>query len=134
MAWPPVWRPIAVALGLVGYVLVTRLMLGILRGAAAPGGRAVRLGYAAASASAVVAGLMWGPAPLRSAVEAAMTLGVGPVGLLVAAHRAARRPRTAAAPILPSSAWIAAGVVVFGLFALVQGRGLGPLAAIGLPR
>ena len=130
--WPRAWRPVAVVIGIVVYAASFRAIVRFLRTAMAPTGHAVSLGYAAAVASAVVAGLAWPSAPLRGALEAALTLGGAPLGLLVAAWRAGTR--TASAPPIPRSwGWIAASILVFGLFVAVQGRGLGPDAGAPLP-
>jgi hypothetical protein len=130
--WPAMWRPIAVALGIAAYAGGIALTTAALRGKDAPGLRAVALAYAAGALSAVVAGLMWQPAPLRSALEALLTLGIAPLGLLVAARRAARDGN--APPIARSWPWIAASAVLYVVFLVVQARGLGPLAVTGLPR
>ena len=93
------------------------------------------MAYVAAVASAVIAGLMWSPEPIKSAIEGFLTLGIAPLGLLVAAARAGREADRVmpTAPILRSWSWIAVSVAVFGSFLIVQGRGLGSLARIGLP-
>lgn len=141
MGWSWVWRPIMAAIGVAAYAAAMRVMLIVLRGKAAPTWQAIRLAYAAAAASAVIAGLMWSAAPIRSAREGFLTLGIAPLGLLFVAARAGRNAAgstgNAANPdrsISRSWIWIAVSVVVFGSFLLVQGRGLGSLASIGLPR
>jgi hypothetical protein len=131
--WPWLWRPIAVATGVAAYAATLGLAHNVLGRTDAPGRRAIRLAYAAGAVSAVVAGLMWQPEPVRSAVEGFLTLGVAPLGLLAAAYWAARGAGIAAAPIVRSWNWIAISAAVYVIFLLVQGRGLGPLAAIGLP-
>ena len=88
--------------------------------------------YSAGTASAVIAGLMWPPMPLRSALEAFLTLGIAPLGLLLAARRA-RGDGGISAPIPRSWPWIVVSVVVFVAFLLMQARGLGPLASRALP-
>jgi hypothetical protein len=130
--WPPLRRPTAIAAGVATYAGTIALTAAALRRKGAPGWQAIGLAYAASAASAVIAGLMWQPAPMRSALEGFLTLGIAPLGLLVAAKRAARSADDAA-PIPRSWPWIATGAVVFVIFVAVQGRGLGPLAAIGLP-
>jgi hypothetical protein len=130
--WPTLWRPVFVALGIAVYAGGIALTTAALRNKDAPGWRAVALAYAMGAASAVIAGLMWPPLPLRSALEAFLTLGIAPLGLLFAARRAARDAD--AIPIPRAWAWIAASAAVYVAFLLVQARGLGPLAATGLPR
>jgi len=90
MGWSWVWRPIAAAIGVAAYAVAMRLMLVVLRRNGAPRRQAIRLAYAAAVASAIIAGLMWSAAPIRSAREAFLTLGIAPLGLLVAAEWASR--------------------------------------------
>lgn len=127
MGWPGIWRPIAAAVGIGSYALLVRWLATITRRQGAPAGGAIRLAYAAAAISAVVAGLMWRPEPLRSALEGFLTLGIAPLGLLSAARRAAHpRHEVAADPIRRSWTWITVCAAIFGLFLLVQARGLGP--------
>lgn len=130
--WQPVWRPIMAAIGLAAYVAVMRWTLVLLRDPAAPGSRAVRLAYIAAAVSAALAGLMWSPGPMRSAAEGLVTLGVAPLGLLAINRRAGVGSGQAEDRVIARS-WplIAISFTVFIAFALVQGRGLGPLATFG---
>ena len=131
MGWPTAWRPISVALGAGCYYATMRLSAAALPATQPPWRRAIRLAYGASVASAVIAGLLWRPEPIRSGVEAFQTLGVLPVGLLFL--RTGRVAPTDAVPIRRSWRWIIAGGVVYAVFAAVQGRGVGPLAATGLP-
>lgn len=130
--WPSTWRPISIALGVAVYGGGFALTSATLRRKDAPRWRAIVLAYAASAASAAIAGLAWQPEPLRSALEGLLTLGIAPLGLLVAARRAERDP-TETAPIPRSWRWIAAGAVVFVVFLFVQARGIGPFATRGLP-
>jgi hypothetical protein len=139
MEWPPIWRPIMVVIGAVAYAVAVRVMIAVLRRKGAPTTHAIRLSYVSAAASAIIAGLMWRVAPVTSAKEGFLTLGVAPLGLLVAhimAGRAVQGNNLDAAhlrsPIPPSWAWIAGSTLVFVAFIVVQGRGLGVLAQIGL--
>jgi len=135
LGWSWVWRPIVAALGIAGYVLVVRRSTAALAKPGAPAHKAIRLAYIAAVASAVIAGLMWHPERIRSAIEGFLAVGLAPLGLLIAATRAGRANAATAVhpPITRSWWWIAAGVMVFGIFLFTQGLGLGPLAKIGLP-
>lgn len=135
MGWSWVWRPIVAAIGIAGYVLVVRQSTAALAKSGSPTHQAIRLAYIAAVASAVIAGLMWHPERVRSAIEGFLAVGLAPLGLLVAATRAGRADAATAVhpPITHSWWWIAAGVMVFGVFLFTQGLGLGPLANIGLP-
>jgi hypothetical protein len=82
----------------------------------------------------VIAGLMWRPEPIKSAIEGLLALGLAPVGVLLAVSLANRTYDVISArpPVARSWRWIAAGVVVFGVFLLIQSQGLGPLAKVGL--
>jgi len=131
MGWSPVWRPIAVALGLCCYYVTMSLSAAALPATQPPWQRAVRLAYVASAVSAVVAGLLWRPAPIRSGFEAFQTLGVLPLGLLFL--RTGTELPSAGVPIKRSGRWIIASAVVFAVFAAVQGRGVGRLATVGLP-
>ena len=140
LEWPWIWRPIMVGVGVVAYAATVRLMLAVLRRTGAPGRQAIRVAYTAAATSAVIAGLMWSAAPVSSAKEGFLTLGIAPLGLLVASGMADRTAQASTrgsanprSPILRSWTWIATSAVVFGTFLAVQGRGLGVLASIGLP-
>ena len=141
MEWPWIWRPIMIVIGVAVYIATVRIMSAVLRSKCAPGKHAIRLAYASATTSAVIAGLMWRVAPVVSAREAFLTLGIAPLGLLVATMMAGRTmpgdhhdlPKLHA-PIPASWAWIVGSAVVFAVFCVVQGRGLGPLAQMGLHR
>ena len=135
-SWPWIWRPIAATIGVAAYAAAIGLSRALLRRKDAPGRNAIRLAYAAGAASAVIAGLMWRPEPIRSALEGFLTLGIAPLGLLVAARRAGGDADgiTLVPPMARSWRWIAVSLVVFAIFLFVQARGLGSLAAIGRPR
>ncbi|HLJ43731.1 MAG TPA: hypothetical protein VKT12_05880 [Candidatus Binataceae bacterium] len=136
MGWPWLWRPIMGAIGILTYAALMQWTKAVVRKQGAPGRHAVQMAYAASAASAIIAGLMWQPEPVRSASEGFLTLGIAPIGLLVAAGRAsADAERISVATLIPRSwAWIALSIAVFTLFVLVQGRGLGSMAVSGLPR
>lgn len=121
-------RPIAAVVGILGYVIVGRVVAAINR---KPGGgstaRAIRLAYAASAISGVIAGWMWRPEPLRSAFEGLIIIGIAPLGLLNVARQASREvanDRTAGS-VPRSWLWIGASAVLFGLFLCTQARGLG---------
>jgi hypothetical protein len=141
MEWPWIWRPIMVVIGVAAYIATVRIMSAVLRRKCAPGKHAIRLAYASATTSAIVAGLMWRVAPFVSAKEAFLTLGIAPLGLLVASMMASRTMQgndrdspDLHSPIPASWALIVGSAVVFAVFSIVQGRGLGQLAQIGLHR
>lgn len=125
--WPSVWRPLLATVGVLSYVAIVRWIALLLRDPAAPSARAIYLAYVAAAISAVLAGSMWASLPTRSALEGLLTLGVAPIGLLFAAARI-NTDHSSSAPIAKSWLFVAMSLLVFAAFALVEGRGLGPLA------
>jgi hypothetical protein len=135
MGWSWVWRPITAGIGVAGYALALRQSTAALGKTDAPTPAAIRLAYIAAVASAVIAGLMWRPEPVRSAIEGFLAVGLAPLGLLIAVTRTGRAQAAIAVqlPVTRSWWWIAVGVMVFGVFLFTQGLGLGPLAKTGLP-
>ena len=133
MHWPWIWRPTLAIIGVVSYAAIVRWIVILLHSAAAPSTRAIRLAYVAAAASAAFAGLMWSPQPARSALEGLLTLGVAPLGLLLAARLTSAKHRPSGiGTIARSWSFILVSLVIFACFALVQGRGLGPLANVAL--
>lgn len=130
MGWPPVWRPIMVACGVAAYAATMRWTRALSRRPGGPDGSAIAWAYAASAASAVIAGAMWHPQPLHSAIEGFKTLGVDPIGLLIATRWPIRDGQQPAAtgPVMRSWTCIAIGAAVYLAFLLVQARGLGPWA------
>jgi len=126
---PGVWRTVGAVVGVGGYLIVARAVAALIRDQAGPGSHAIRVGYAAAAASAAAAGLMWPPERLRSALEGFLTLGVTSLVLLSIARRADREGVDGGGGPVPRSwIWISVCAVLFGVFLLVQARGLGPMA------
>jgi hypothetical protein len=130
--WSSLWRPITAAIGVVGYATTVRLSSGALAKAGAPGCRAIQLAYGAAVVSTMIAGLMWRPAPIRSAIEGFLAVGAAPAAMVIVATLATRGAVPVHAPIARSWYWIVAGALVFGIFLFTQSRGFGPLASVGL--
>lgn len=128
---PAIWRPIGAVMGIGGYVLAIRWLSAVLRKQGGPQEPAIQLAYGAAAASAVITGLMWGPEPLRSAIEGFSTLGISSLGLLMVARRVSRAVgHDVGAQSVPRSwSWICFCTVSFGIFLFVQARGMGPMAA-----
>jgi len=125
------WRPVGAVVGVGGYVLVGRSISALSRKQRGPNAHAIRLGYSAAAASAVIAGLLFRPEPFRSALEGFLMIGIAPLGLLSVARKA--RPQDVGSGIGTDSVphswiWICVGAVVFGLFLFIQARGLGMAA------
>lgn len=124
------WRPIGAVAGIGGYALVIGWLSTVIRKQPGLQVHTIRLAYAAAAGSAVIAGLAWGPEPFQSAVQGLLTLGVAPLGLLGVVRRASRDiGGDVEASAVPRS-WILIFVcgVIFGVFLLIQARGLGPMA------
>jgi hypothetical protein len=133
MRWPWIWRPTLAIIGVVSYAAIVRWIVILLRNAAVPSARAIRVAYLAAATSAAFAGFMWSPESTRSAVEGLLTLGVAPLGLLLAAGlTSANQKYRGAATITKSWYFLLLCLVTFATFALVQGRGMGPLANLPL--
>ncbi|MGJ4931627.1 hypothetical protein ACQR1I_09100 [Bradyrhizobium sp. HKCCYLS2038] len=133
MHWPWMWRPTLAAIGVVSYAAIVRWIVSRLKDPAAPGRPAIRAAYVASALSAACAGLMWSPQPIRSAAEGLLTLGVAPLGLLLATRLASAGPaHRSAALIMRSWSVLLLSVVIFAAFALIQARGLGPLATVPL--
>ena len=126
---PAAWRTAGAVVGIGGYVIVARTVAALIR-QGGPKSRDIRLGHAAATASAALAGLMWRPEPFRSALEGALTLGVTSLVLLGIARRASRDggDGAGACSVPRSWIWICASVALFGVFLVFQARGLGPMA------
>lgn len=121
------WRPVGIVVGVCGYLLARRLLAAVNRKQGGPQARTIRLAYAAAATSAVIAGLMWRPEPLRSALEGFLVLGIAPLGLLSVARGAGQGAGndSGAGSVPRSWIWICAAAVFFGLFLFIQARGLG---------
>jgi len=121
-------RAIGALVGVGGYVLVGRLISTLNRKQQGPNAHIIRMAYAAAATSAVIAGLMFRPEPFRSALEGFLMIGIAPLGLLGIARQAS----DAGSDSVPRSPlWIFVSAVIFGLFLLIQARGLGSTAAPG---
>jgi hypothetical protein len=113
--------------GVGGYVLVGRSISALSRKQHGPNAHAIRLGYAAAAASAVIAGLLFRPEPFRSALEGFLMIGIAPLGLLSVARKVRQDTgNEIGTDFVPHSwMWICVGAVIFGLFLFIQARGLG---------
>lgn len=124
--WPPAWRVGAAVAALALYGLTGAVLIRRLRAVGGRIRRRVGTAWAAGTASAVAAGLMWAADPVKGAVFGFVTFAVFPVPLAWAAGRAAGAGE--GEPIGRSWPWIAAALAGFAAFALVQGRGIGRLA------
>jgi len=137
--WPAVWRPVAMAVGVLLYIGTIRYGAVVALRFVAAGDppeslrRRIMIAWAAATASAAVAGLAWARDPFGSAWECFMTIGVAGaplwigIGLMRSADDAAPRPPSTG-PIAKSIPWTAFSVLLFGAFVFIQGRGIGPMS------
>ena len=130
--WPQWWRLVSVALGAASYLAATLVILNSQRALGQVSWRAIVSSYAAGTFSAVLAGLLWAPLPIRSALEALLALGVAPIGLLAIAVVARRERRTQAKVIARDTFIIVLSSVVYVIFLATQARGIGLFAADGL--
>lgn len=135
MGWPAIWRPVGAVVGIGGYLLVGRWLAAVIHRQGGADARAIRLAYAAAAASAVIAGFLWRPEPFQSALQGFLAFGVAPLGLLGLARRSgAAAGREVSDESGPGAwIWICVCAVVFGVFLLVQATGRGPMAGFRLP-
>ncbi len=124
--WPEPLRLTLAAIGALSYDATRRL---ISSAAAQMGRKTIPLMYLAALVSACVAGLAWAPERLGGFKEDLMALGVAPLGSLLLRTAGADHLRQA---VTRSWTWIATSAIGYGLFIAILGRGLGPLAAVGL--
>ena len=131
---PGMWRVVGAIVGVGGYVSVSRWVAAIIRRRHGPQAHAIRLAYIAAAAAAVIAGLMWRPEPLRSALQGFLALGIAPLGLLSVARKASRDigHDVTGSSVTRSWIWISVSAVIFGIFLIVQAQGLGSMATSGL--
>jgi hypothetical protein len=136
LSWPPAWRIAAALAGCAVYAVAGAPLSRAVRTIVAPGEppalalRRVAAPLAAAALSAVIAGLLWRGDPSGSAVQGALAVGAAPLPFAYAVMRGARLGALdeSAAPVARAWPWIVAGFGLFLAFAIVQGRGLGPLA------
>jgi hypothetical protein len=128
LQWPTPVRLGLAAVGALIYVATLRLL--------APTAGQIRRGtiplmYAAAVMSACVAGLAWAPERMGGFKEGLMAVGVAPLGLLLPRSAA---DRDVGPSIARSWTWIAIAASGYVVFLAILGRGLGPLAGVGLTR
>ena len=90
-------------------------------------------GYAAGAFSAMLAGLLWAPMPIRSALEGLLALGAAPIGLLAIAAAAWRKPNMHRIAVARFAFIIVFSGSVYVIFLATQARGIGPFAADILP-
>ncbi len=126
IGWPKPGRLALAAIGALSYAATLYLL--------APTTAQIRRGtipmmYAAAVVSACVAGLTWAPEHMGGFKEGLMALGVAPLGLLLLR---APTSRDLGQAIVRSWTWIAIAATGYVLFLTILGRGLGPLADVGV--
>lgn len=140
LGWPAVWRPVAMAGGVLIYIATIRYGAVVARRFVAAGDppenlrRRIMIAWAAATASFAVAGLAWARDPFGSAWECFMTIGVAGaplwigVGLMRWTDQGVAPRPSSTAPIATSIPWTAFSVLLFGAFIFTQGRGIGPMS------
>jgi hypothetical protein len=138
LGWSPVWRPVAMAAGVLIYIAAIRYGTAVARRMVAAGDRPeslrrrIMIVWAAATASLAVAGLAWARDPFGSAWECFMTIGVAsaPLWIGIGLMRRAKGGETAppSGSIPNSIPWTAFAVLLFGAFLFIEGRGIGPLS------
>ncbi|MET0274213.1 MAG: hypothetical protein ABW360_14595 [Phenylobacterium sp.] len=129
LGWPGFWRPVAVVLGVGGYLLTVALATREARVLAGGPGAAwrLRVPYLAAVVAAVIAGALWDKDRVGSVWENLLAVGIAPLGYLWAVRVALRTPSGEAA-IPRSWPWIVVSAALFTAFCLTAGLGLGRLA------
>jgi hypothetical protein len=125
--WPEWWRPVSIALGAVCYVAAVRAIINTLRLKGQLHRGAILYSYAAGTFSAMLAGLMWAPMPIRSALEGLLALGAAPAGLFAIAAATRREPNVHRIAVERSAIIIVLSISVYVIFLATQARGIGPL-------
>lgn len=133
--WPPEWRIAAVIAGVAGYDLTRRAITRSMRTLAPAAGRTALArrflwpwvcGLVAMLASAA----LYAPARTASMTDVFMVFGLAPLGLLLAVEMARRLgPSGADAnrdPLARRLTWIVPAALVYALFCLTLGHGIGP--------
>jgi hypothetical protein len=131
--WPQSWRPVSIALGSACYVAAARAIINTQRLNGVLPWEAILYSYAAGTFSAMLAGLMWAPMPIRSALEGLLALGAAPAGLLAIAAAARRASYVGRIAVTRSTIMIFFSISVYVIFLATQARGFGSLAASVLP-
>jgi hypothetical protein len=131
--WPWWWRPVCFLLGAICYIAAARAIIRSQRTKGKIHWGVILGSYAAGALSAMLAGLMWAPMPIRSALEGLLALGAAPIGLLAVAAAARREPNPSPIVVPRSTFTIVLSVLVYVGFLAVQARGIGSLAARALP-
>jgi hypothetical protein len=131
--WPQWWRLVSVALGSLCYVAAARAIINTRRLNGLLSWDTILYSYAAGTFSAMLAGLMWAPMPIRSALEGLLALGAAPAGLFAIAAAARREPNVRRIAVTRSTIMIFFGISAYVIFLATQARGFGLLAARVLP-
>jgi hypothetical protein len=129
LGWGPAWQVAAITIGVIGYGLTIRIAA-ILGMPLAPG-RPARLliPYASTCIFAVVFGAMWHGDPAASALDGFLSLGVTPLGYLLAIRGIAKARVTPETPAIGRGGlWLAVAGVTVIIFALTIAQGVGRLA------
>jgi len=131
--WPEWWRPVSIALGAACYLAATLAILNNQRSIGQLSWGAILCFYTAGAFSAMLAGLLWAPMPIRSALEGLLALGAAPIGLLAIAAAARRKPNMHRIAVARFAFIIVFSSLVYVIFLATQARGIGPFAANILP-
>lgn len=132
--WPPEWRIAAVVGGVAGYDLTRRAMTRSMRTLApAAGGSALYRRFlwpwACGLAAMLFSAALYAPARSRGMLDALLGFGAAPLGLLLAVFLSWRMGATGAGisrdPLPRRLTWIVPTAVIYGLFCLTMGLGIG---------
>jgi hypothetical protein len=131
--WPEWWRPVSLGIGVACYVASCLAIIDNQRTIGQLSRFAILSGYIAGAFSAVLAGLLWVPMPIRSALEGLLALGAAPAGLLAISAATQRDPNQRRMAVARSTMMIAFSISVYVVFLATQARGIGSLARSALP-
>jgi hypothetical protein len=131
--WPQWWRPVSLGIGVACYIASCLAIIDSQRTIGQLSRRAILFGYISGAFSAVLAGLLWAPMPIRSALEGLLALGAAPAGLLAISAAIQRDPNQRRMVVVRSTMMIAFSISVYVVFLATQARGIGPLARSVLP-
>ncbi len=133
LAWPSSWRVVAVAVGALGYDLTRRGLTRGMRTLSAGGDpagerRRFLVPWAAGMIALTASAALFAGDRLGGIRDTALTLGLAPLGLVLALVLAERFGPTAQMPLQPiprRRAWIIAAGVLYAAFCLIVAPGLG---------
>lgn len=133
--WPPEWRIAAVVCGIAGYDLTRRAMTRSMRTLAPVAGwsavgRRFLIPWLFGLGAMLAAAALYAPAQSRGMTDVLLGLGAAPLGLLLAVFMAERLGPTgdkaSQDPLPRRLTWITPTVILYVLFCLTLGFGIGP--------